>query len=435
MTAPPDPLHGYYAPKKAKRRVTSDESPEHQARPLPPPLKQQPPTTDTAQTPAPVDRSASKYGLYAPQPRRPILVPTFSSQIGGSVEPQYETPPIPAPYRRVSGQSGFIPPEIQSPPDRYWGETPHSGYPESTPKRSQTALAQTGGSGYFGLPPRQPSPDALQDENNGITRRYSHSPGDLPQAPQAPYFQTSSGGIVQRMHTNTPAQPPQQQRPWHVALPSGGASNSSSPYREPTRPQTARRSKSVQWASPAGSPQSIAERGPSGGRIPPARGVLRSISSHEGAAGASPSGNSYLLEAIYKPLPPPPPPSKSPRITNPLLPSVPPSPVLKQVALQPQPPFRRPPSPALTPPPGQSSRIGTDDGITSIPAVIHRNMPVDAKRLERAREMEKMSLMSMEKEAVADEDEIVMSSTAYPGQEWAPEGLETYFEESAANVI
>jgi mRNA degradation ribonuclease J1/J2 len=62
-------------------------------------------------------------------------------------------------------------------------------------------------------------------------------------------------------------------------------------------------------------------------------------------------------------------------------------------------------------------------------------MPVDAKRLERAREMEKMSLMSMEKEAVADEDEIVMSSTAYPGQEWAPEGLETYFEESAANVI
>ena len=67
--------------------------------------------------------------------------------------------------------------------------------------------------------------------------------------------------------------------------------------------------------------------------------------------------------------------------------------------------------------------------------MMYRKMPVDAKRLERARQMEKNSLMSVEKEAVMDEEEIVMSSTAYPGQEWAPEGLERYFEDSPANMI
>ena len=341
-------------------------------------------------------------------------------------EPQYETPPIPAPYRAVSGDGGYFS-STESTPDVYWDShtrraTTHFGRDEAQSRYSRTAN-QVGPrfgapglvsepTGYFGL-----QGSNLSNQSSGPTmatrnRQSSRSPGEH----QAATYDRRQGRVPSPVPVN---QYQRQRSPGNMNqqdmnVDDTQRSRTLSGERRPDIP--ARRSKSVQWveevrrcSDPA--PANVeSESRPSAGLSRP------------------------TIEDLYKPLPPPPPPSKSPLHTHPFMPPSPQSnPATHHRGLPSHNLVHAPPSPDLTPrqtpehghgPTSAPMPMGMRNSDSMMP--LSRSLPNERLEHRPARHSWHQESINSEKETVNGsfyedaEEEIVMSSTAYPGQEWQP---------------
>ncbi|KAI9821477.1 MAG: hypothetical protein M1832_003324 [Thelocarpon impressellum] len=323
-------------------------------------------------------------------------------------EPQYETPPIPAPYRTVSGDGGFS--SNHSLPRSYWESGPRPS--DQSPNAQFQGARQA--TGFFRRGSKSPARQSISRSPSGPRQDRMSSPAlfDSNGGPQNPGVHDSGrdGTIPARTYST-----PSSDR--------GGAG------------QLAKRSKSVQWAEQDNDNAAAQTHTPGFER-------LSRLTSWE----------LYQQSLAMKPLPPPPPPSKSPMHTHPFLP---PSPETGPVAQRENGGVEQtemgPPSlemtPVQTPDAGEgptvpivptlasieaSKAVPTDRGQASIgPPARQADSSTGAKgREERATSTVQRtgSEADSEKETVegsvyeSAEEEIVMSSTAYPGQEWLPVG-------------